>query len=115
MAFNDIERKRIEKVAEAFVEKHRPPPHIRPELDFGYRVRVQSVEIYEVRPAWRSPCEKIEHPVAKATYVKTQEVWRVYWQRSDLKWHAYPPVPEVKTLEAFLALVEKDEHACFFG
>ncbi|WP_301359922.1 DUF3024 domain-containing protein [Stutzerimonas nitrititolerans] len=115
MAFNDIEQKRTEKVVGAFIEKRRPPPHIRPELDLGFRIHGQSVEIFEIRPMWQAPDEKMEHPVAKATYVKTQRVWKVYWQRADLKWHGYPPAPQVKSLEEFLALVDKDEHYCFFG
>lgn len=31
----------------------------------------------------------MESPVAKATYVKTQNIWKVYWMRADLRWHAY--------------------------
>ncbi len=115
MASNDIERKRNEKAVIAFVEQHRPPAHIRPELDLGFRIYGQSVEIFEIRPKWRSPGEKIENPVAKATYVKTQKVWKVYWRRVDLKWHSYAPAPEVDSLEQFLELVGKDENACFFG
>lgn len=115
MAFNDIERKRIEKMVDAFIEMRRPPPHIRPELDLGYRLRDQSVEIFEIRPAWRSPGETMEQPVAKATFVRTRQAWKVYWMRADLKWHGYPPAPEVSLLEKFLALVEKDEYSCFFG
>jgi hypothetical protein len=115
MTFNELEQKRIDKTVGAFIDKRRPPPHIRPELDLGFRVKGQSVEIFEVRPDWRSPGEKMELPVAKATYVKTQRVWKVYWQRSDLKWHAYPPQPEVASLEDFLSLVDEDEHSCFFG
>lgn len=40
---------------EAYLEKHLPAPHIRPELDLGYRIRGQSVEIFEIRPVWRRP------------------------------------------------------------
>lgn|SRR5690554_5124004 len=115
MAFNDIERKRAENLVAAFIEKHRPPPHIRPELDLGFRVQGQSIEIFEIRPALRAPEQKIEQSVAKTTFVKSQHVWKVYWQRADLKWHPYPPASEVGSLEQFLSLVEKDEHACFFG
>ena len=35
--------------------------------------------------------------------------------RSDLKWHSYQPEPEVSAIDDFLAVVQKDEHACFFG
>lgn len=115
MALSEFETKRIEKEVRAFVEKRRPPPHIRPELDLGFRVKGQSVEIFEVRPRWRHPEEKLEHSVAKATYVKAQRIWKVYWQRADLKWYAYEPNPQVETLEEFLAVVDRDEYACFFG
>jgi len=116
MAISEFETKRLEKVVGAFIEKQRPAPHIRPELDLGFRIAGQSVEIFEVRPRWRGkPGETMEHPVAKATYVKSRELWRIYWMRADLKWHSYPPVPHVGSVERFLALVAEDKHACFFG
>ena len=115
MAFSEFELKRYEKAMEAFIESHRPPPNIRNELDLGYRITGQSIEIFEIRPFWSNSSEKIEEAVAKTTYVKTQKIWRVYWQRADLNWHKYDPVPKVNTLEEFLELVERDEYACFFG
>jgi spore coat polysaccharide biosynthesis protein SpsF (cytidylyltransferase family) len=115
MPLSEFEIKKIEKEVGSFVEKRRPPPHIRDELDVAFRVKGQSVEIFEVRRLWNDPKEKIEEPVAKATYVKTQKVWKVYWQRADLRWHRYDPDPEVDTLKKFLDLVDRDEYACFFG
>ncbi|MBU1406290.1 MAG: DUF3024 domain-containing protein [Proteobacteria bacterium] len=116
MAFIDIERKRCERDLEKFMASHRPPPHIRPELDLGYQDnRAQSVDILEIRPDWRNPKEKIEHPVAKATFVRTKNLWRIFWMRQDLKWHGYEPHPEARNLEAFLTVVGRDEHCCFFG
>ncbi len=115
MSFSEFEIRKYEKVVGQFIEKRRPPPHIRSQVDLAFRVDGQSVEIFEVRPAWREPEKKMEHPVAKATYVKTQRVWRIYWQRADLKWHCYEPNPEVGTIEDFIALVDKDEYGCFFG
>ncbi|MGH9576307.1 MAG: DUF3024 domain-containing protein [Terriglobales bacterium] len=53
--------------------------------------------------------------MAKATFVKTEAAWRVYWQRADLKWHRYDPVPLVESLEDFVKLVDEDHHACFWG
>jgi len=115
MALNDIERKRVEKTVGAFIEKLRPAPHIRPQLDFGFRVSGQSVELFEIRPQWDRPTVIRESTFAKATFVRTQGLWKVYWMRADLKWHSYLPVPEVPIIEEFLAVVQKDEHACFFG
>lgn len=115
MAFSELEHKRIEKALDRFVQAHRPPPHIRNEIDLCFRLQNQSVELFEVRPAWDNPSQKMESPVAKATYVKVQNIWKVYWMRADLKWHGYQPAPEVDTLDAFFALVAEDKHACFFG
>jgi hypothetical protein len=57
----------------------------------------------------------LEHSVAKATYVRTQKVWKIYWQRADLKWHGYEPVAAVKSIEGFFEAVVDDPHACFWG
>jgi hypothetical protein len=115
MSLSEFELKRTKKIVTAFIEKHRPEPHIRPNLDLSFRMEGQSVEIFEIRPRWNNSKEKHEIPIAKATYVKTRQSWRVFWQRSDLKWHRYDPAPEVRLIEDFLDLVDKDEAGCFFG
>lgn len=86
MALSELEIARVRKALDAFIEKRRPPPHIRPKLDLSYRISGQSVEIFEIRPVWRGQAgEKLEHGVAKATFVRTTGVWRVFWLRRDLK------------------------------
>ena len=97
------------------MDRRRPPPHIRNELDLGYKIEGQSVQIFEVRPDWRDKTIHRETPVAKATFVRAKNHWRVYWMRRDLKWHGYEPNSEVRSLEEFLAVVDQDEHCCFFG
>ncbi len=115
MTFSELETKRCEKLVAQFIERRRPPPHIRAELDLAFRTQGQSVEIFEVRPHWEDKSKILEHPVAKATYNKSKRNWKVFWQRADLKWHSYKPNPEVDSIEDFLALVQEDTHACFFG
>jgi hypothetical protein len=113
---DEIEVARVRRAMDAFMQRRRPPPHIRSQVDLGFRVMGQSIEIFEIRPPWQGPPdEKRESPIAKATYVKARRVWRVFWQRRDLKWHSYEPEPEVKSVEEFAALVSEDAHACFFG
>jgi hypothetical protein len=116
MALSELEAARVRRSLDAFLERRRPPPHIRPKLDLAYRISGQSVEIFEIRPAFRAaPNEKTEHAVAKATFVRTRAIWRVFWQRADLKWHSYEPVPTVGSIDAFLKVVSEDAHHCFFG
>ena len=115
MAFSEFEIRKLQKVVGLYVEKHRPPAHLRNEVDLSFRIKGQSVEIFEIRPLWNNLEEKIEEPVAKATYVKTSKLWKVHWQRADLKWHLYDPDPEVGSIEEFIDIVEREEYACFYG
>jgi len=116
VALTELEAARVRKALNGFVELRRPPPQIRQEVDLTFRISGQSVEILEVRKAWGGgPGEKIEHPVAKATYARSSRRWRVFWLRQDMKWHSYKPVPDVATIEEFVALVHEDRNACFFG
>lgn len=115
MAFDDLTLKRMESTVAAYVQKRRPPAHVRPQLDIGFRIAGHSVEIFEIRPAWKRPHEILERPVAKATFVKARDVWKVFWQRADLKWHSYAPVPTVGSIEKFLELLDADPHGCFWG
>ncbi len=115
MAFSEFEKKRLESLAMASIERRRPPPHLRAKIDLGFRLSGQSIELVEIRPRWQgTPGETTETPIAKATYVMAQKLWKVYWQRADLKWHSYPGAPTVKSAEQFFEIVGEDEHACFF-
>jgi len=115
MAISDSFRKCIVTIMDEYLNKMRPPAHLREKLDMGYRIENQSVEIFEIRPAFRNPGRKTEHPIAKATFVKRSGIWKIYWMRADLKWHRYEPVPVVDDLESFLSVIEDDHYCCFFG
>lgn len=105
----------IEKQIAAFVDRKRPPEEIRDEVDLGYSYQNYTVEIFEIRPRWDDK-STIQHiPVAKSRYIKSQNVWRIYWMRSNLKWTPYAPQPEVKRINDFLNIVDQDALGCFFG
>ncbi|MCK5912804.1 MAG: DUF3024 domain-containing protein, partial [Desulfuromusa sp.] len=103
MTISEFEIKRYEKIVGQYIEKRRPPAHVRDQVDLAFRVEGQSVVIFEIREIWNNPEKKVESPIAKATYIKKTNSWKVYWQRADLKWHGYEPAPEAKTIEVFLA------------
>lgn len=115
MAFSELEHKRCERDLKKFLERRRPPPHVRSRLDLAYRVAGQSVEIFEIRPHWKEPGNVMEAPVAKTTFVRTTNTWKLFWMRRDLKWHGYEPKPEVRDLAEALDVIDRDEFCCFFG
>jgi len=115
MAVTNLQVLDIIEVMEGFLERKRPPEHIRSKLDVGYKIEGQSIIIHEIRPSWNDASKIIYPEVAKATFVKAQNHWKVFWLRADLKWHTYDPNPTVKTLKDFVTLVEEDKRACFWG
>jgi Protein of unknown function (DUF3024) len=115
MALSELEHKRWERELSLFLERRRPPVHIRSELDLGYRIEGQSVEIFEIRPDWEDKTTRRERPAAKATFIRSKNHWRIFWVRRDLKWHGYETPQEVRTLAEVLAIVDRDEVGCFFG
>jgi hypothetical protein len=115
MALSEIELKRCERDIARFMERRRPPPHVRSQVDLQSRILGQSVEILDVRPDWTGAPGLMDRPVARATFVRARNVWRIFWMRQDLKWHGYEPHPEASSLEEVLDVVDRDEHCCFFG
>ena len=115
MAFNDLEKKRIENALDKFLAKRRPAPHIRKDLDIGYRLTGHSIELLEIRPQWDDPSIVRERPFAKATYVRTQDCWKVFWMRATLKWQGYEPNATVASIDEFLGVVDRDQYGCFWG
>ena len=115
MAFHDLERKKIENTLSAFIDKIRPAPHIRSNLDFDFEISGQSIELVEIRPQWDNKSIIRRQAFAKATFVKTQGVWKVYWLRASGKWKNYEPASTALSVDDFLATVKTDEYGCFFG
>jgi hypothetical protein len=115
MGVDNLQVLDIIEVMESFLERKRPPEHIRPKLDSGYTIEGQSIIIHEIRPFWNDSSKTIYPERAKATFVKAKNLWKVFWLRADLKWYAYDPTPTVKTLREFVKLVEDDKHGCFWG
>ena len=115
LVLNELEKHKIDNVVGKFVARRRPALSMRAQLDLAYRITSQSIELFEIRPVWHGNGETQEIPIAKATFVRTRGIWRLYWQRADLKWHTYEPLPEAGTIEEIIAEIDADPYSCFWG
>ncbi len=88
---------------------------MRDQVDLACKIDGQSVEVFEIRPVYDDPTKKSELPIARTTFVRSKNLWKIFWMKRDLKWHGYEPDLEVKSIDAFLAVVERDQYGCFFG
>lgn len=114
MAIDALNTLEIIEVMENFLSRIRPQENIRHKFDISYKIENQSITIFEIRPVWNNPEQKRENPVAKTTFVKSKNCWKVFWKRANLKWYAYQPAT-VNTLKEFVRLVEEDKMGCFWG
>ncbi|MDO8367574.1 MAG: DUF3024 domain-containing protein, partial [Saprospiraceae bacterium] len=93
----------------------RPPEDIRSKLDIGYVYDGKVVEFYEIRPDWMDASIIRNNPFAKIRYVKSKNVWNLYWKRANGKWEVYEPFPHASNLQSLLDCIEQDKHGCFYG
>ena len=116
MAFTELEIAQHQKALEdTFWSRRRPPLHVREQMREGQRFTDQAIELFFVRPAFNRPGTEVEDAIAKVQFVRTQGVWRIFWQRADGKWHGYPPCAKAKSLAEALRVIHEDAHRCFFG
>ena len=124
MIDNISESSEIAQLMSSYIARIRPPENIRHQVDVAYKIEGQSVYILELRPHYDfssdefridTSREKMEIPVAKTTYVKAHNHWKIFWHRSDNKWHSYGEKPIVKSLKGFLKVIDEDKYGCFWG
>jgi hypothetical protein len=115
MAFTEHERAANHAALKWFLAQREVPAQVRAQLDFGYAIVGHSVDLLEIRPDWQDKTVTRQRAFARVRYVRTQDTWRLYWKRADLKWHLYQPAPEHDNLQDALAAVHSDHYGCFFG
>lgn len=112
VAFNDLEFHVVNKEVKQFVDSIRPPKHIRNEVDIVYTIIDQTIDIGEKRPLWNGKSgETYISPSARIKYIRSTNIWKLYWMRRDLKWHLYFTGG---TLTELLEVVRNDAHCFFF-
>jgi len=105
----------VERQIMDLVEEMRPDETIRKELDIGYTFENNTLEIFEIRPMWNDKSKIMKLEFAKSRYIKSKDLWKIYWMRASGKWELYPSEPEVKSILEVFRVINEDELACFKG
>ena len=98
-----------------FLERCRPEPEIRSQVDYRADIRGATLFLSTVRPKWNKPSETTVAEFAKLRWNKSQQTWKLYWMRASGKWEAYPSGAGYDDLDEALATVLRDQYGCFFG
>jgi hypothetical protein len=105
MPFSSLETLEIIEAFENFLDPKRPAENLREEIDLDYRIEDSEIIIYEMRPRWHAGKELSEFPIVKISFIKSKNQWRVFWMKSDRKWHASHRYPYVNSVKEFLELI----------
>ena len=97
-----------EKLVQKYIEQKRPPIELRDQVDIGYTFEEGILEIYEIRPKWKSINVKVKTSVARVKYFKSRKLWRIYWMRGSGKWEMYESNEGVKDLSEFFKILDED-------
>jgi hypothetical protein len=100
-----------------YIEEHRPPLHLRNKVDLGFTLEDRELRIFEIRPLYNDPSTKIESDVARAKYVKSRDIWKIYWKRANGNWEPYRPGGdfEVDDVTEFFSILDEDKYGAFWG
>lgn len=106
----------VEVQLQNFLDARRPKDEsIRNKFDIGYSWDGYTALLFEIRPQWNNPTNKLQHPFAKIRLIISSKIWKLYWMRSSGKWESYEPMPEALTLDELLQEISRDGYGCFFG
>ncbi|VEB72398.1 Protein of uncharacterised function (DUF3024) [Providencia rustigianii] len=111
MALNDIEVAQIKRCMNFFMEKRRPAPFIRDEIDLIYEIQDQSVIIKEIRHVMG---RTIESPIAKITFNRTRNGWKLFAMNQKGEWEKLFN-DLIPTFSDAIRVVEDEDLDCFFG
>lgn len=113
MAFTDLEYHSVSREIELFVGSIRSPLHLRSKIEIVYRITNQTINIGELRLFWRrNTGETSILPVAKITFIRSGNIWKLYWMHGNVKWEFHS---DAASLAEALNMVRADSSCCFWG
>lgn len=111
MEFNDTELIQINQCMDVFMEKLRPPEHLRDEHDLMYEIVGQAVFVNEIRNVMG---RTVETEIAKVVFDRTQNGWKLFFMGKSGQWEGLF-TDLIPTFSDAIKVVEDDEAGIFFG
>lgn len=79
------------------------------------KVEGMSLIIYQMMAGFPEGTADVYFPIAKATYRKATDDWKLFWQKRDLKWHGYEIDMVHEDIESVFKAINEDSCCCFWG
>lgn len=117
MALTDWQTAQIKVISEPYLKAWREeminPKGIIHAIDV--RIEKESLIVYQMVAGFPAGSSDVYIPIAKATYRKSTDDWKLFWQKRDLKWHGYEIDMIHKNIESIFKVIDEDSCCCFWG
>ena len=104
------------------VEKHlgrycarRIPEEAKDHVRIAYKIRGNSVTLYEKRPSRLNPDQSTDLSVAQFRFEPESNQWKLYCSDRRSRWHEYRDLDPSRDFKVLLREVEDDPSAIFWG
>lgn len=109
-----LTRKQIEKRLTAYC-KAKAPSDLKDKIRVGFKVRLNSVTLYEERPAFGKSGTWVSIVVAQFRFNPSSREWTLYCADRNSKWQIYSEADPNKNFKALLREVDEDPTGIFWG
>ena len=114
MAIPPFIRRPVEERLRVYCEE-KVPERLREKIRFGFRVRGNSVILFEERPSFADRSQWVDIVVAQFRFDPEDGKWTLYWADRNSRWHIYDDVSPNKNFHVLLTEVDKDPTGIFWG
>ena len=114
MSLPQIIRELVEKKLSEYCE-NKVPEHAKSRLRLKYKIRVNSVTLFEERPDYIDKNIWIDIKVAQFRYNPADNRWTLYYPDRNNKWNEYYDLDPDPDFNELLQEVEEDPTCIFWG
>jgi len=104
----------IEERLSAYCEQ-RVPVHVRDQVRLTFKIRGNSVTLFEQRPSFPERKNWVDILIAQFRYDQNTNKWALYWADRNGKWKKYADFIPRLNFEDLLMELEEDPHRVFWG
>jgi len=91
------------------------PKAIRDKLTLDYKVKGNTIILFERRPHFIYKNKKIECSIAKIKYLPITREWKLYYMDRNLRWRKYWNYEPKKRISTIIKEIDEDPTCIFWG
>jgi frataxin-like iron-binding protein CyaY len=114
MSLPSLTKRLVEEQLSVYCEA-RVPEHVKDQVRLTFKIRGNSVTLFEQRPSFPAREIWVDILVAQFRYDQKENQWTLYWADRNGKWHKYDGVKPDLNFEDLLTKLEEDPDHVFWG